>query len=166
MKVSKKQPELKIELVSSFPSGTVFRMKSKASFEEDFVAGNLYMKVSQAETSAALTDQKFSFIRLGNKFELIHRQGPFLGSEIEVEQILFHNEKTEKTLEECSPGDAVQFHQYESERFVIVTDPVESNGLITLVKLIETNESRTSDEIVKMDRSLPCLKSTISIRIK
>lgn len=165
MKVTKKQPDTPIELISTFPTGSIFRMKTKNTLEQDLVEGNILMKVSApSETKDGVIEScnaKTSFVRLGNKFELIHRTGPFMGSLVEIKSIELIGEKKEKELTECSGGDIVSFESFSESKFLVIHDPVEDKGFISLVRLDST--LKATSIMIKVDKQVPCTKFSAEI---
>lgn len=170
MKITKQQPSVDQVLIANLKPGTVFRFKSKNTFEQDIVEENLYVKISKSfddlsnnNSLSELSKEKFSFVRLGNKFELLHRQGPFVGSVIEVKNVTISDDFIVADLGECTYGDIVSFPDYNDEKYLVIYDPVDDKGLVTLITLDKTLSA--TSELLKMDKGVPCIKRSGKIII-
>lgn len=168
MQLTKKQPKVDNVLISQMEVGTIFRFKSSRTLEEDIVNSEIFMKTSVEASNEELTNitgNKFSFIRLGNKCELLHRQGPFIGSQLTNVKTSTGNQEETTELSKCTFGDIITFEYYKDSNFLLIHDPVDDKGFATLIAL-DSKLRATGEKPVKMDKSTPCIRREFLVEIQ
>jgi hypothetical protein len=164
MKLSTKQNNLSRETIQGMSVGQVFRFGiGGASFEEDLVQGEMFMIIPCASGKKAKLDDcelmdTTRYVRLSGQFEYVSRTGPIYGYTVEDDLKFITSNKKAATLEKLSVGDGVSF-DINDETYMIVTDPVDTTKMVSLMNL-------TTCELIKLSKETDCYQHTILMEVR
>jgi len=133
MKVIAKKGLDNLKSVQELSLGTLFYF-GKETFEEALVNGNIFMKI-KSKNPFNIKDvfDTSTYVRLSDKFEFVQRTGPIMVNVIDSwDYTLPVIEGVVKTLEEMESGT---FVSYFDDFYLIVTDVVESNKMVSLLNI-------------------------------
>jgi len=170
MKITKTQSNITVESIQDLKVGTMFHFKN-TTLEEAMSSGELFIKIRNKsnvqipvpEHTSVLSQS--TYVRLYDKFEFVQRTGPVMGISVPDWSYTFSNSKGSKPLEQMSEGTFVSSGGYVDNSvntsegvYLIITDTVESNKMVSLLSL-------TDHSIIKVSPQAEFLELDININI-
>lgn len=131
--------------IQRMAEGQIFRFAVKGeTFESALVNGELFMIISSNPQSESISD-KTIYVRLSDKFEYVTRTGPIFGHELDDELTVALQKSSSTTIEQTEVGNIITF-DHDDCNYLIVTDPVDTTKMVSLLNLSNRNLIKLSKE--------------------